>query len=803
MIPINPKQPHRLFEELTSLLCNNQEMLAFPESALLDGVCFWDLENPDCEWMSDAFWELLGLDPKAKQGLASEWRSLANQEDLQSLQSNINKHCLMPSHPIDQVIRLTHKTGKSIWVRFRGVAIRNQSAQPQRLLGSINDITALKEQEVQRSKVEQKQASTFQNQNAVLTELEKIAEIGTWELDLQSGEITWSQQTKQIHDVSDDYKPNLSSSINFYKNGNSRQKITTAIERGIGDGKSWALELELVTAFDRTIWVRSLGMPHFENGECIRLFGVIQDITRQKQEKDELNAAREEAVTNAVRMQLANDSVGMGVWELNVATGTLQWDDAMFSLYGISESQFSGDYSAWENSIYPSDREIFSATLSEAITQKKNFDAQFRIVLPNQKVRHIKANAQMLTDFNDNVTRVIGVNYDVSEKVSTLEVLEQAKLKAEAASQAKSDFLANMSHEIRTPMNAIMGALQLLQHAALDEHLRKVLKNASFSAQSLLTIVNDILDYSKIESGMLQLEEKAFSMREVVESVQYEIQPLANNKDISFEVTVNDDLESDWVGDIVRVKQILLNITSNAVKFTHSGRVRLRIKGSTHQRKKSISIVVSDTGIGMSKEACEHIFDRFTQADTSITRKFGGTGLGMSISLSLVKLMGGTLRIKSKEGRGTTVKIVLPLQCHSESNIKEDIALPVAPDMSDMKILVAEDNMINQVVIEAFLRDTGADITLVENGKQAVEAIEKEQFDLVLMDIQMPEMDGMQAQKKIKTLKSDLPVIALTANIMELEVQTYLNQGFADFIGKPVDVKQLYDFLEKYTSAKH
>ncbi|WP_084407386.1 PAS domain-containing protein [Aestuariibacter salexigens] len=797
---IKGNEQHRLYLELRELLRSDDRIFDFIEHSSLDGLWFWDLENPEHEWMSAKFWTTLGYDPSSKQHLASEWQEIINQDDLKLAVENFEKHCADPTYPYDQIVRYTHSSGRTVWIRCRGMAIRDENGKPIRMLGAHTDVSALKEQELERVDKETQQKLAFKKQALLLDDLERTANIGTWEVDLIAQTVTWSPETKRIHEVPNDYQPTLETGINFYKEGESRRRITEAVELGISNGTPWDLELELVTATGREIWVRALGKPEFVDGECVRLFGVFQDISRQKEVEHQLTVARENAEAGSVRLQLAHDSIGMGVWEWDLVTNDLIWDKWMYLLYGVSEGQFSGAFEAWEASIHPEDIEKAKSLLNLAIAEKSSYDTDFRVIGPDGAIKNIKANATVITDKAGAVVKVIGVNYDITDRVRNLEVLRQAKLRAEALTKAKGDFLANMSHEIRTPMNAILGGLQLLKNAELDENLRTILNNAVFSAQSLLTILNDILDYSKIESNKLSLESAAFSLTEIVNSVEYDLNALVNNKGISFSTVIADDFVDGFIGDIVRVKQILLNLASNAVKFTNKGGVTIEVGFHEQNDSRAICIRVIDSGIGMSEEAQRRIFERFSQADTSTTRKYGGTGLGMSITYSLVEMMKGQLHLHSVEGKGTTITVILPLE-QTPVSPKHDINAGLsAPIMRGKKILIAEDNHINQVVIQSMLEPTQANITLVDNGKHAVDAISKEDFDLILMDIHMPEMDGVQAQQQIKMMKKHIPVIALTANVMPEDIAEYVKQGFASHLGKPVDMNMLYSLLNQYSN---
>ncbi|NVK23882.1 MAG: PAS domain S-box protein [Gammaproteobacteria bacterium] len=538
------------------------------------------------------------------------------------------------------------------------------------------------------------------------------------------------------------------------------------------------------------------GVKITDSSGNVFIWSVVLDMTQQKKIEQQIQESKNKADALALRMQLANDSAGIGVWDWDLVTGELVWDDWMYKLYGISADEFSGAYEAWVNSVHPEDIERAKSNLEAAIEGTAVYEPEFRVVHANGDVRTLKASAEVLRNEKGQAIKVVGVNYDVTEKINALEVLSEAKLAAENAVKAKSDFLANMSHEIRTPMNAILGGLQLLKDADLSPQLSRILGNAAFSAQSLLTIINDILDYSKIEANNLSLETIQFSLTEVLESVKYDLDATVSAKRIEFVINKSNSFVEYWLGDLVRVKQIILNLASNAVKFTEQGSVEVNIGTSDFNGKQAISFEVKDSGIGMSKEAIERIFERFAQADASTTRKYGGTGLGMSITTSLIKMMGGEIDVASIEGAGTTVSVLLPLKPVDfavEKKIEKSLS---APNLASRRILIAEDNDINKVLIESMLKATQADLTIVENGQLAVEAVQSKDYDVVLMDIHMPVMDGTEAQQLIQSAKPNLPVIALTANVMKSDVEGYLKQGFVAHIAKPIDINDLYGVLK-------
>ncbi|KZN58350.1 ATP-binding protein [Pseudoalteromonas luteoviolacea] len=377
------------------------------------------------------------------------------------------------------------------------------------------------------------------------------------------------------------------------------------------------------------------------------------------------------------------------------------------------------------------------------------------------------------------------------------EDLTEAKIKAEQASNAKSEFLANMSHEIRTPMNGILGALQVLEQEKLNSESKHLVSKAVYSAQSLLTVINDILDFSKIEAHKMELEAAPFSIHDTVESVVSDLKGDALKKSISLETQFEMALTQGWLGDAVRVRQILLNLISNAIKFTEVGGVQVEVTTIQNDEKQALHIDVIDTGIGMAQETQDSIFERFKQADSSTTRKYGGTGLGLAITASLVRLMGGELRLESVEGQGTCVSVTLPLQKTAPPSVEKEASKDKLPNFSRVKILIAEDNEINQIVIKKMFEKTGAQVKLVENGRLAVQAFEAGIYDIVLMDIQMPEMDGIEAFSLIHKLDPSVPVIALTANVMPQDIEHYESLGFVNHIGKPVAMYEMFNVLNE------
>jgi PAS domain S-box-containing protein len=458
---------------------------------------------------------------------------------------------------------------------------------------------------------------------------------------------------------------------------------------------------------------------------------------------------------------------------------------------------------------YFTDPERAEAAIKRVLREKSVTDYELTARARDGKQTVVSYNATTFYDRNRKLEGVFAAARDVTEGKRVEAELQQAKAAAESASRTKSDFLASMSHEIRTPMNSIMGIADLLAKTALTPEQDKFVQIFRRSGDNLLNLINDILDLSKVEASQLELEQTGFSLNDHLEKAIEMVAPRAHEKGLALVCEIAPDVNTDLVGDPTRLRQVLLNLLGNAIKFTNSGQVSLRVdRDPDSSVPTALRFTVSDTGIGISVEQQGQVFERFTQADSSTTRRFGGTGLGLTISKRLVELMGGRIWVESEVGRGSVFAFAVPFEVWAEANRPTATAVSVGHEapVPALRILLAEDSPDNCTIALAYLEDTPYRIDVAETGAIACQMFKAGRYDLVLMDRQMPVMDGLTATRTIRAWekandRSPTPIIALTASALKGDRETCLAAGCTAYLSKPIKQDVLLQAIKDYSAS--
>ena len=460
---------------------------------------------------------------------------------------------------------------------------------------------------------------------------------------------------------------------------------------------------------------------------------------------------------------------------------------------------------------YFTDPERAEAGIKRVLSEKSVTDYELTARARNGKQTVVSYNATTFYDRNRTLQGVFAAARDVTEGKRVEMELKQAKAAAESANRTKSDFLASMSHEIRTPMNAIMGIADLLAKTTLSPEQDKYVQIFRRAGDNLLNLINDILDLSKVEASQLELERTGFSLRDHLEIVMEMVAPRAQEKRLTLECEIATDVPTELVGDPTRLRQVLLNLLGNAVKFTLSGEVSLRVtRDADSSVPTALRFTVSDTGIGIPREKLDQVFERFTQADTSTTRRFGGSGLGLTISKRLVELMGGRIWVKSEVEKGSVFAFAVPFEIWIAAN--RPAATPVGSDIGAplpaLRILLAEDSPDNCTITMAYLEHTPYSVEVAETGAIALEKFTTRHFDLVLMDRQMPVMDGLTATRAIRAWerandRPPTPIIALTASALKGDREMCLAAGCTAFLTKPIRQEVLLQAITGAPDESH
>jgi PAS domain S-box-containing protein len=822
----------------------------YKDAARIANLGHWTFdEEKDCiDYCSEELARIHGVSPNEYLSMvASTEKDIerAHPEDREMYGKAI-KFAQANASPYDVEYRIIRPTGEVRYIREIGEPICDETGKLIRSQGTLQDITdqKLTENSLRQSKNELEDrvnertleltATAFEQKRAeaqlieselLLRRASGMAKIGYWVWDeIEDSIITCSSEIPVIIGVSMDEYLEAGSSLEgearwIYPDDQNRylEAHSTWQETARSKGRDtpvFELEYRILRPDKEIRYVREQVEPTFNaDGLFVRSFGIVHDITEHKRiqsallESEDYLAKMARAIEQTSEMIVLFDSDDRIVFankawrELNTA---VEWSTRP----GVTFEQHIRALS--DGGFVPEAIGREEEWIAERLQTHCHPPGPFE--LSRQDNKWVLINEKKLED--GSTILVISDITDMKHKEAALQESEQlAKTnaqKAEAANQAKSNFLATMSHEIRTPLNGVLGLAQLLISSDLDQDQRKKVDTILSSGQTLLAIINDVLDMSRIEAGGIELEEKAFNLNILVSMIATPFQSLADDKGLK--LVVNDNIEhvSVIIGDPVRLRQILWNLLSNAIKFTDTGTITLTIDARTDERStdtntkdRLIRFTVKDTGVGIAPDRVDRVFEAFTQEDSSITRKFGGTGLGLSIVKQLTELMGGTITADSTLGTGTTFEVRLPFDEASKEETDALILKSIQNNIQKIEplnVLIAEDNEVNAIIARAFLEKFGHTVKHVTNGKLVTEAADEGWADLILMDIHMPEMNGIDATRLIRKSRkgSNLPIVGLTAEAFAERHAQFREAGMDGVLTKPFTEQQLAETLATY-----
>jgi PAS domain S-box-containing protein len=676
-----------------------------------------------------------------------------------------------------------------------------------RLFAIGRDITSLQDEIHKRKLLE----AELTRATEMLEQTNRVAKVGGWEFNPISHKLYWTEETRHIIEVEDHYQPQLDTAILFFKEGIDREMIKMAIQECIEYGTPYELELRITSAKGQMRWVKCMGKGILKDGVCLRIYGSFQNITKRKEA--EFEALRSKTILSSF-VEHVPAAVVMLDRNMVIVAVSNRWIEE-YKMDGTAVVGLS--YYDCFPLIDQERRDRHQRILAGATEQME--EDLFYSNNPDQ-LEHTAWEMRPWYEADGAIGGIMIFTQDVTQVVQQRNELAAAKQMAEDANSAKSDFLASMSHEIRTPLNGVIGFTDLVLKTELSDMQREYLSIAYQSANSLLDVINDVLDFSKIEAGKMELSIEECDLHELCNQATDIISFQIKSKGLQLILDISPDIPyCVWV-DAIRLKQILINMLGNAVKFTAKGEIELKIELLEQKGNQSkIRFCVRDTGIGIKADRQESIFHAFEQVDSSVTKKYGGTGLGLAITNKLLGLMDSRLQLYSTPDEGSLFFFEVILKTSGCEDVQEDKATKLRAclttdqersvdlEQKQFTLLVADDNAFNLLLAKTLIKRLIPNTVVIEvaNGVEAVEAFESHRPDLILMDIQMPDLNGYDATKQIRRLegvKQTTPIIALTASNEKDERDRCLDAGMNDLVVKPIVENLLAAVLKKWLQLR-
>ncbi|GGH19744.1 PAS domain S-box protein [Mucilaginibacter phyllosphaerae] len=667
---------------------------------------------------------------------------------------------------------------------LRGDLLMDEHGTLERVVGIIQDIT--------KEKLTEK---AIKISRAELLEAQTIAKIGNWKWDSTQNMLSWSEEVNSIYEIEIN---SIQSASRFgrlllqYIHPDDRCMINHLFKGGDNSGSSYEYRIITPKGNIKHISVITGKLMYREDGSVRKIIGTLQDITQRKQA--EIDYRRTE---NKYRLVL--ETIKLAAVSLSADGKVIFCNKYLANLLGYSQMEMLGmDWMA--NFVTDEHRGVLKEWFKNNTLRAHYINP---LICRDGELRTISWQNTVSYDENGRIKETTSIGEDITVQQKVRQELISAKEQAERSSHFKSEFLSIMSHEIRTPMNAVIGTTNLLLEDSPKPEQLEYLNTLKFSSENLLAIINDILDYNKIEAGKLQLSNIPFNIHQLVQNIRQSFFAKAIEKNLDIELIADNGIPEFLMGDQTRLGQILINLVSNAVKFTHRGKVSIVLEQEqANNTEVLIKFTVSDTGIGIAAENMAIVFDPFIQGPQTITHSYGGTGLGLAITKRLIELYESSINVFSEPGQGTRFtfsirfKIAGPI---ANSNTDDNILLP--PNLNGMNILVVDDNKMNLMIASKFLKKWKANVAEAINGQIAVDMANTDSYDMIIMDLQMPVMDGFEATALIKQTHPGIPIIAFTADAMPETQGKAFAAGMCDYLTKPFVPEVLFEKVSKYRKA--